>query len=157
MSSAALSRPSSEMTTPTPTLSPALAFRVDGFATLTAGLDYAARGMSGFNFFSSRGELDAVLPYAELRLQALDLARRLAATGLERGDRVAIVAETSPDFVKVFFACQYAGLVPVPLPLCINIGGHDAYLGRLRAMLGAAGAQLTLGAGGLVGPPVEGP
>ncbi|MFL5332750.1 MAG: fatty acyl-AMP ligase [Geminicoccaceae bacterium] len=143
------------MTTPTPTLSPALAFRVDGFATLTAGLDYAARGMSGFNFFSSRGELDAVLPYAELRLQALDLARRLAATGLERGDRVAIVAETSPDFVKVFFACQYAGLVPVPLPLCINIGGHDAYVERLRAMLEAAGARLTVAPADLVATLVE--
>src|SRR3954471_17032493 len=155
MSSAALSRPSSEMTTPTPTSSPALAFRVDGFATLTAGLDYAALGMTGFNFFSSRGELDAVLPYAELRLQALDLARRLAATGLERGDRVAIVAETSPDFVKVFFACQYAGLVAVPLPLCINIGGHDAYVERLRAMLEAAGAKLTVAPADLVATLVE--
>src|SRR3954454_19812494 len=145
------------MTTPTPTASPALAFRVDGFATLTAGLDYAARGMTGFNFFSSRGELDTALPYAVLRLQALDLARRLAATGLERGDRVAIVAETSPDFVKVFFACQYAGLVPVPLPLCINIGGHDAYVERLRAMLEAAGARLTVAPAGLVGALGEGP
>ena len=132
------------MTPPTPTTSPALAFRVNGFATLTEGLDYAARGVTGFNFFSSRGELETALPYAELRLQAIDMARRLAATGLERGDRVAIVAETSPDFVKVFFACQYAGLVPVPLPLCINIGGHDAYVERLRGMLQAASARLTV-------------
>ena len=132
------------MTPPTPTTSPALAFRVNGFATLTEGLDYAARGVTGFNFFSSRGELETALPYAELRLQAIDMARRLAATELERGDRVAIVAETSPDFVKVFFACQYAGLVPVPLPLCINIGGHDAYVERLRGMLQAASARLTV-------------
>src|SRR3954463_658467 len=141
------------MTTPTPTASPALAFRVDGFSTLTAGLDYAAQGVTGFNFFSSRGELDAVLPYAELRLRSLDMAGRLAATGLERGDRVAIVAETSPDFVEVFFACQYAGLVAVPLPLCINIGGHDAYVERLRAMLEAAGAKLTVAPAGLGATP----
>jgi fatty-acyl-CoA synthase len=143
------------MTTPTPTASPALAFRVDGFSTLTAGLDYAAQGVTGFNFFSSRGELDAVLPYAELRLRALDMAGRLAATGLERGDRVAIVAETSQDFVEVFFACQYAGLVAVPLPLCINIGGHDAYVERLRAMLEAADAKLTVAPADLVATLVE--
>ena len=68
----------------------------------------------------------------------------LVGSGLERGDRVAIVAETSPDFVSMFFACQYAGLVPVPLPLCINIGGHDAYVERLRGMLTAAGARLAV-------------
>ena len=60
---------------------------------------------------------------------------------------MAIVAETSPDFVTMFFACQYAGLVPVPLPLCINIGGHDAYVERLRGMLTAAGARLAVAPG----------
>ena len=47
----------------------------------------------------------------------------------------------------MFFACQYAGLVPVPLPLCINIGGHDAYVERLRGMLVAAGARLAVAPG----------
>ena len=111
---------------------------------MSAGLDYAAQGVTGFNFFSSRGDLETALPYHELRHRAVDLAGRLAGCGAERGDRVAIVAETSPDFVTVFFACQYAGLVPVPLPLCINIGGHDAYVERLRGMLTAAGARIAV-------------
>jgi fatty-acyl-CoA synthase len=133
------------MTAPTPTTNAGLAFRVDGFATLVSGLDYAARGETGLNFFSPRGELEAALPYRELRRRAIDLAGRLAgAGGVGRGDRVAIVAETSPDFVTVFFACQYAGLVPVPLPLCINIGGHEAYVERLRGMLTAAGARIAV-------------
>ena len=132
------------MTAPTPTTNPDLPFKVEGFATLVEGLDYAARGITGLNFFSSRGELETVLPYRELRRRALDLAGRLGGCGVERGDRVAIVAETSPDFVTVFFACQYAGLVPVPLPLCINIGGHDAYVERLRGMLVAAGARVAV-------------
>ena len=132
------------MNAPTPTTNPELRFRVDGFATLSAGLDYAARGVTGFNFFSSRGDLETALPYHELRRRAVNLAGRLAGCGAERGDRVAIVAETSPAFVTVFFACQYAGLVPVPLPLCINIGGHDAYVERLRGMLTAAGARIAV-------------
>ena len=132
------------MIRPTPTVSADLPFRADGFATLPAGLDYAARGATGFNFFSARGELRVALSYRELRARALDLAARLLGRGLERGDRVALVAETSPDFVAVFFACQYAGFVPVPLPLCVNIGGHDAYVERLRGMLAAAGARLAV-------------
>jgi fatty-acyl-CoA synthase len=129
---------------PTPTTNPLLPFRAEGFDTLAAGLDYAAQGETGFNFFSARGELQEVLPYRELRAKALDLATRLAGRGLDRGDRVAIVAETSADFVVTFFACQYAGLVPVPLPLCINIGGHDAYVQRLRGMLVSASARLAV-------------
>ena len=139
------------MIAPTPTTNPTLAFRVDGFETLAAGLDYAARGVTGLNFFSSRGELDTVLSYRELRDRAMDLASRLAGHALVRGDRVAIVAETSADFVTVFFACQYAGLVPVPLPLCINIGGHDAYVERLRGMLTAASARLAVAPTDLLG------
>ena len=132
------------MTVPMPTQRPEHPFRVDGFDTLVAGLDYAACGVTGLNFFSARGELETALPYRELRERALNLASRLAGRGLDRGDRVAIVAETSPDFVTIFFACQYAGLVPVPLPLCINIGGHDAYVERLRGMLLSAGARLAV-------------
>jgi fatty-acyl-CoA synthase len=129
---------------PTPTNNPSLPFRAEGFDTLAAGLDYAAQGETGFNFFSARGDLVEVLPYRRLRERALDLATRLAGGELERGDRVAIVAETSADFVTTFFACQYAGLVPVPLPLCINIGGHDAYVQRLRGMLVSASARLAV-------------
>ena len=138
------------MIVPTPTQRPEHPFRVDGFDTLVAGLDYAAGGVTGLNFFSPRGELETALSYRELRQQAVDLAPRLAGYNVERGDRVAIVAETSPDFVRMFFACQYAGLVPVPLPLCINIGGHDAYVERLRGMLVAAGARLAIAPADLV-------
>lgn len=138
------------MTRPTPTANARLPFKADGFDTLPAGLDYAAQGETGFNFFSPRGELIEALPYRELRARALHLAARLLGSGLERGDRVALVAETSPDFVTVFFACQYAGFVPVPLPLCINIGGHDAYVERLRGMLVAAGARLAVAPDDLV-------
>ena len=35
---------------PTPHQNPVLAKVLGGFATLTAGLDYAARGVTGFNF-----------------------------------------------------------------------------------------------------------
>ena len=80
--------------TPTPTTNGTLPFRVSGFATLSEGLDYAAQGRTGCNFFSARGELQRVLPYAELRRRSQELAARLTGLGLARGSRVAIIAET---------------------------------------------------------------
>jgi fatty-acyl-CoA synthase len=122
----------------TATSNSVLPFRVGAFETIWEGLDYAARGETGCNFFSSRGEPARSLPYREIRSQAVDLALRLAALRLPRRSRFAIVAETSPHFLIFFYACQYAGLVPVPLPLSINLGGHDAHVARLRSMLAAA-------------------
>ena len=109
--------------------------RAADFPNLAAALDYAALGHTGSNFYNSRGELYAVLSYAQLREQALQLARRLCGLNAERGARVAIVADTHPDFLRFFFACQYAGLVPVPLPIPLNPGGHEAYVKHTRAMI----------------------
>ncbi|MCH7855007.1 MAG: AMP-binding protein, partial [Proteobacteria bacterium] len=88
-------------------------FQAGGFATLVDALDYAATGATGANFFTGRGEQSARLPYHELRRQARVLARKLLGLGLRKGDRMGLVAETNPDFLVFFFACQYAGLVPV--------------------------------------------
>jgi fatty-acyl-CoA synthase len=85
-----------------------------------------------------------VLPYAELRQQAQALARRLHSLGLERGARVALVAETTPDFPRFFFACQYAGLIPVPLPASIHLGGHEAYVEQLSRLLTICQAEVAM-------------
>jgi fatty-acyl-CoA synthase len=122
----------------TATSNPNLPFRVGDFETIAEGLDYAAKGRTGYCFFSTRGELAEALSYAEIRERAVDLAHRLTASGLERGSRFAIIAETIPDFAVFFYGCQYAGLIPVPLPLSVNIGGHDTHVARLRGMLSAA-------------------
>ena len=112
-----------------------LRFRAADFPSLTDALEYAARGVTGMNFYSGRGELRCVLPYAELRRQARDLARRLLGLGTQPGARAALIAETDADFLRFFFACQYAGLVPVPLPISVNLGSHRAYVNHLRGLL----------------------
>ena len=127
--------------TKTPTMSRDLPQRLADFQTLADGLDYAAQGVTGFNFYSGRGALESVLPFAELRRRALLTARHLMSTGLKRHDRVAIVAETGADFVVTFFACQYAGLVPCPVPYSMYIGGREAYEQRIAGMLKAADAH----------------
>ncbi|MGE0667781.1 MAG: fatty acyl-AMP ligase [Sphingomonadales bacterium] len=119
------------MLTPLPTDDPGLPRRMADFATLVDALDYAAQGVRGFNFYSARGDLDGVLSFHDLRERALSTARRLITAGLERGCRVALIADTTPDFIVAFFGCQYAGLLPVPLPLPTSFGGKDGYVEQL--------------------------
>jgi fatty-acyl-CoA synthase len=112
-----------------------LPLRYGDFATLAQALDYAARGETGANFYNGRGQIEAVLPYAVLRDDALGIAQQLHGLRLERGSRVALVAETCPDFLRFFYGCQYAGMVPVPLPASIHLGGHKNYVAQLRRLL----------------------
>ncbi len=105
------------------------------FANLAGALDYAARGVTGCNFYTGKGDLYAVLSYRQLREDAQILARRLHGLGLERGARVALLADTNPDFMRFFFACQYAGLVPVPLPASVHLASRSGYVQQVRALL----------------------
>jgi fatty-acyl-CoA synthase len=112
-----------------------LELKCEGFSTLSDALDYAALGETGYNFYNGKGELEVVLPYAKLKEDARRIARRLLGLEIERGARVAIVADTHPDFLRFFFACQYAGFVPVPLPASVHLGGHNAYIEQLHLLL----------------------
>ena len=121
-----------------------LPLRPGDFRCLTEALDYAAQGETGMNFYDSRGQLYAAVSYSLLREQSKTLARRLLALGLPRMSRVAVIAETNPDFLRFFFACQYAGLVPVPLPVSVNLGNHRAYVDHLRRMLADCQAKVAM-------------
>ncbi len=123
---------------PTPRNDGVLAQRLGGFATIAEALDYAAQGKTGFNFYGGKGQLAHVLPYSDLRHRAISTARKLLSSGLKRGQRVAVVAETGPDFMTVFFGCQYAGLIPAPVPYSMYIGGKDAYITKIAGMFRAA-------------------
>ncbi len=128
-----------------PTDSSGCGLRLGDFATLTEALDYAATSRAGFNFYSARGELIEVLPYRDLREQALTLARRiLRCAALRMGDRVGLVAETGGHFMRAFFACQYAGLIPVPLPTPVAFAGRASYVAHLRNLLASAAAAAVL-------------
>lgn len=53
--------------------------------------------------------------YAVLHAAVVRAAAAYAAQGLQRGDRVVLLLENGPGFVAAFLACQWLGLVPVPL------------------------------------------
>jgi fatty-acyl-CoA synthase len=123
--------------------------RFADFPTLTQALDFAATGETGVNLYSLRGELVEAIPYAKLRDDAVVLARRLLATGAKVGDSVALLAETDADFVRAFFACQYAGLLPAPMALPTPLGGRAAYIEQITNLAKSAKAKILIGPVGL--------
>lgn len=124
---------------PTPTNNN-IPLRPADFSNLAETLDYAAKGITGSNFYGSRAQLLESVPYAQLALEAKELARKLISMDFKHGDRVVIVAETHPNFLRGFFACQYAGLIPAPVPVPIQLGSRAGYVRKTRDLLISAHA-----------------
>jgi fatty-acyl-CoA synthase len=118
--------------------------RFADFATMGEALDYAAQGERGLNFHDPRGKLSRPYSYRELREDALAMAYRLIAHGIAPGDRIALVAETSPEFAALFFGTIYAGAWPVPLPLPTSFGGRGAYVDQLAVQLSSCDPKILL-------------
>jgi fatty-acyl-CoA synthase len=121
--------------------------RMADFGTFGEALDYAATGARGLNFHDPRGVLTRVYPYSELREQALAVAYQLVARGFVPGDRLALIAETGPEFAALFCGAVYAGVWPVPLPLPTSFGGKDNYIEQLAVQLASSDPKMLVGPG----------
>ncbi len=129
---------------PTPTINHGLSFRRADFSTLPEALDYAAKGVTGLNFYSARCELVSSLPFALMRTQAVDMARSLIQAGIEKRSTVVLLGDTDPEIMTAFFACQYASLIPVIVPIPASLGGRDAYIASLRRLLTSSKAAVAM-------------
>ena len=129
--------------TPTPTLDE-LPRRFSDFDTLGDALDYAAQGKRGFNFHDARGSLVRAYPFSALRDDATMAAKRLIASGIKPGDRVALIADTEPQFCALFFGAVYAGALPVPLPLPTSFGGKESYIDQIGVQLDSCDPAILL-------------
>ncbi|QVW26081.1 fatty acyl-AMP ligase [Pseudomonas hormoni] len=122
-----------------------LAQRLADFSTLVEALDYAASGQTGMNFYDRHCHLSTSVEYATLRSNAVAIAQRLLGLKLKKGDRVALIADTHPSFVESFFACQYAGLIAVPLLLPSSLGSHRSYVDKLKGLFANCAPAAVLG------------
>lgn len=136
---------------PTPTTNRRLPLRRADFSTLPEALDYAAKGETGVNFYSARAELTAALSYAEMRERAVTMARGLIQLGIEPGARVVLLGDTDPEIVTAFFACQYASLIPVIVPIPASLGGREAYIEQLDRLLISSDAAVAMAPGAYLG------
>src|SRR5688572_18657799 len=82
--------------------------------------------------------------YGETAGRVARLAGALQTFGLKPGDRVAIAARNSPDYLEMLYAVWHAGLAAVPA----NAKLHGAELGYI---LEQSGARLCFASEGLVG------
>ena len=130
---------------PTPTQNSNLPKRYADFDTLADALDYAAKGETGINFFDPRKGLEITKSYKDIRDMALEQAIELKSLGLERFERVGVIADMSVDFIITFMACQYAGLLAVPLPVVTSLGGRQEYEKQLRRVIKTSDAKVVLG------------
>lgn len=129
-----------KMTEALPTLS-GLTFRWADFDTFVDAVDYASKGVNGLNYYNARGEIIEQLTFVDMRARSEEVAGRLLALGLSRGDRIAILAETNADFAVAFIGALYAGLIPAPLPLPVAFGQRGAYSEQLRRIVKTADAR----------------
>jgi len=128
---------------PTPNDCP-LPRRRSDFDTFNSAIDYAAQSEKGLNFHDMRASLERVYPYREMRADGLAHACRMAAAGIGKGDRVALVADTGAEFAALFCGAIYAGAWPVPLPLPTTFGGKESYIEQLAHQLASCDPKILL-------------
>lgn len=115
--------------------------------TLLDDLERVGPQSEGGLRFVDRTERASWLSWAEVRDRALAVRGGLQALGIGRGERVALVFPTGPEFFDAFFGALLAGAVPVPLYPPVRLGRLDEYLHRTARMLEASGARLVLADG----------
>lgn len=120
------------------------------FSSIAQALDEAATGAQGLAFWSAAGVRSGSLSYSQLRGDALRTAAQLSGMGYFPGDRIGLIAETGPDFLIAFYACQYAGLIACPLASPIYLGGKDHGVLRLRRLAENAEMAALIGPGNLM-------
>ena len=81
--------------------------------TLVELVASAARSSHALTFVDAHEE-ESELSFAELAARAARAAGGIAALGVERGERVALVLPTGIDFMEAFFGTVLAGAIPVP-------------------------------------------
>ncbi|OBG28528.1 fatty acyl-AMP ligase [Mycobacterium sp. 852002-51057_SCH5723018] len=111
--------------------------------TLTEMLATAAQSGESL-FFVDRKEQDLKVPMAQVREHALSIAADLTARGVQKGDRVALVLPTGPEFVESLFGVLCAGAIPVPLYPPVRLGRLEEYHHKTAAMLQAVDAALVV-------------
>ncbi len=120
------------------------------FELLGDALAYAAEGECGLNFHDARGGLKIVMPYTQLFEDAKAAARRMLNAGIQPGDRVALIAETGPEFLTLFLGATLTGILPTPLPLPTSFGAKDAFVLQIRNQLSSCDPIMLVGPDGLL-------
>lgn len=112
--------------------------------TLVAALGrLSGRSTHSFHFVGFALE-DTSYALKDLDTEALRRAAHLAALGLRKGDRLAIVVEDGLEFVLSFVGAVRAGVVPVPISAIAPQKRTDHYIEAVSQIIETAGARALL-------------
>jgi acyl-CoA synthetase (AMP-forming)/AMP-acid ligase II len=109
-------------------------------------LDYHARERGDADFAVQNG---GRLSYRRARAASELIAAALVGAGLEPGDRVAVLAKNSIEFLLLYYAASRAGVVPVPLNYRLAPAEWAWIVEDARARLLIAGAEYVPAADGI--------
>lgn len=93
-------------------------------------------------FLENGEDVESKITYAELHASALRVAAGLRARA-EPGARVVLGYPNGLEFLVAFFACQYAGMIPVPIAPP-RLRGRTGDLERMQSILHNADAAVLL-------------
>lgn len=105
--------------------------------------DNAVHSDRSVTFVRAGGE-ERVVRYPDLWLEARRRAHAMAAIGLERGDRVALVLPEPDEFILTFIAALAGGFVAVPIYPPQTLAKMEAYGDTVRHVLAASGARVLI-------------
>jgi fatty-acyl-CoA synthase len=103
----------------------------------------AAHSDRSVTFVRGAGE-ERVVGFPDLWLEARRRAHALAAQGIRRGDRVALVLPEPDEFVLTFMAALTGGFVAVPIYPPQTLAKMEAYGDTVRHVLAASGARVLI-------------
>jgi acyl-CoA synthetase (AMP-forming)/AMP-acid ligase II/acyl carrier protein len=93
-------------------------------------------GTRGIEYIDGQSDRRRVA-YSETLANALGVLHHFQASGMQPGDRVILFTPSTEQFVDGFWACQFGGLVPVPVAVGIS-DDHRHKLLRIFSLLGNA-------------------
>ena len=105
--------------------------------------DNAVHSDRSVTFVRAGGE-ERVVRYPDLWLEARRRAHAMAAIGLQRGDRVALVLPEPDEFILTFIAALAGGFVAVPIYPPQTLAKMEAYGDTVRHVLAASGARVLI-------------
>ncbi|MGA3122129.1 MAG: fatty acyl-AMP ligase [Polyangiaceae bacterium] len=97
----------------------------------------------GFVFVRADGT-ERLVTFHDIGIEATRRGASLAARGLKKGDRVALVIPDNDEFVLSFLGALFAGIVPVPLVPQLSFKNVENYHATVAHIVRASGATMLL-------------
>jgi long-chain acyl-CoA synthetase len=91
-----------------------------------------------------RGSVWYALTYQDLKAKASAASLALSALGIKRGDKVAVMAQSQPEFAVAFFAIALSGAVTVPIDVKLSLDDQAYMIGFSDAKAIICLDELTL-------------